>query len=353
MSSTKSVGSRVIYLDLLKIFAVFSVVFLHVAVARFGWAPVTSFEWAVFNFYDSLVRFCVPVLIMASGATFLNPNKEIPIKTLYSKYILRMVTAFIFWSVAYALFMEIMFGGSKFSLAIVLENLIPGQIHLWFLYMIIGLYMIVPMLKKIVGDERLTRYFLILWFIFEVVINTLVTIFDASSDVKAVLGHANIKFMLGYSGYFVLGYYIKEKVLSKKIISVIYIMGILGVAFTMVATYYLSIAMYRPNAVWYEYLTPNVFFASLAVFVFFKQRFSVKTFSPKAVKRIAFFANLNFGVYLVHTLFDSIIINVFGITPLSFNPIFSIPAITIAIFALSFLASWGLSKIPFLNKYIV
>lgn len=75
---------------------------IHVAADNWNAADVRSFEWQVFNFYDSLVRFGVPVFVMISGALFLKPDKDIPVKKLYSKYIFRIVIAFVFWSFIYA-----------------------------------------------------------------------------------------------------------------------------------------------------------------------------------------------------------------------------------------------------------
>ena len=49
---------------------------------------------------------------------------------------------------------------------------------MWFIYMIIGLYMITPFLKRIVADEKLTRYFLILSFIFALLIPEIIRIIN-------------------------------------------------------------------------------------------------------------------------------------------------------------------------------
>ena len=95
-------NSRKYYLDYLRVSATFAVMSLHIAADNWLNAGVRSFEWQVFNFYDSLVRFGVPVFVMISGALFLNPDKYIPVKKLYTKYIFRIAAAFVFWSFLYA-----------------------------------------------------------------------------------------------------------------------------------------------------------------------------------------------------------------------------------------------------------
>lgn len=61
---------RVLYLDLLRIFCIFSMMLLHVCAIPWYSVPVSSFAWQVLNVYDSSVRFCVPVFVMISGVFF-------------------------------------------------------------------------------------------------------------------------------------------------------------------------------------------------------------------------------------------------------------------------------------------
>ncbi|MEG2929604.1 MAG: acyltransferase family protein, partial [Oscillospiraceae bacterium] len=89
---------RIVYLDLLRIFSIFCMILLHVSASKWYTTSVNSFEWQVLNIYDILVRFCVPVFVMISGAFFLDANREYTIKKLFSKNILRIIVAFIFWS---------------------------------------------------------------------------------------------------------------------------------------------------------------------------------------------------------------------------------------------------------------
>ena len=42
-----------------------------------------------------------------------------------------------------------------------------------------------------------------------------------------------------------------------------------------------------------------------------------------------------------------------GLTPLSFPPIFSVPVLSLAVCLAAFAVSWALSKIPFVNRYLV
>ena len=66
---------RIIQFDLLRVVAIFAMMMLHVAASQFDSVAVGSSEWFWFNFYDSIVRFCVPVLVMISGIFFLDPKR--------------------------------------------------------------------------------------------------------------------------------------------------------------------------------------------------------------------------------------------------------------------------------------
>ena len=73
--------NRIVYADLLRIIATFAVIVLHVSVSKWYESPIREYNWQMFNIYDSLVRWSVPVFVMISGMFFLNPNKEIDFLT--------------------------------------------------------------------------------------------------------------------------------------------------------------------------------------------------------------------------------------------------------------------------------
>ncbi len=107
---------------------------LHLGAQNWYTTDVKSFAWNTFNFYDSIVRWAVPSFVMISGALFL--QRDIPFKKFFSKYIFRIVTAFLFWSFVYAV---ANYAKNK-DIIKALGHFIMGHYHLWFLFMITGLY---------------------------------------------------------------------------------------------------------------------------------------------------------------------------------------------------------------------
>lgn len=103
MESSK-LTDRTVYFDYLRVSAAFAVMIVHISAQNWYVADVNGSGWKMFNFYDSIVRWGVPVFVMISGSLFL--SRDIPQEKIFSKYVLRMVTSFIAWSFIYTLFQE-------------------------------------------------------------------------------------------------------------------------------------------------------------------------------------------------------------------------------------------------------
>ena len=163
---------RKVYLDVLRTLAIFSVVVIHVAANNWYSVDVASLDWQVFNVADSLVRWSVPMFVMISGELFLDPSRELPIRKLYSKNVLRIVIAFIVWSVAYVLF-GLYVTDSIHTKSEIFAHFVKGEYHLWFLWMIVGLYIVPPILRHGTSSPKATRYFVIIALIFSFCIPTI------------------------------------------------------------------------------------------------------------------------------------------------------------------------------------
>ena len=96
-------SQRIIAFDVMRIISIFAVILLHYSSQRF-YISFPSSEWEIRNIYDSMVRWGVPVFVMISGALFLDSNKKLSIKRLFTKNILRIICAFLFWSFIYLLY---------------------------------------------------------------------------------------------------------------------------------------------------------------------------------------------------------------------------------------------------------
>lgn len=334
---------RIEYLDLLRIIATIGVIAIHISAQNWYDTNIRSFEWNVFNVWDSIARCSVPIFVMISGAIFF--TKECTVKQLYSNYILRIVIAFIFWSLLYA----IIFYRDK-GINAIITQLLLGHFHLWFLFMIIVLYMLVPILKKIIESRNTMKYFLLIYFILQMAIPTFSAILNSlqlrniSNIINTNIG--NIQLVFGYSGYFVLGYYLCTTNFTKKCRLIIYLLGIIGIVSTIALSIMDSRKLENPSSVYYNYFFINVAIVAVSAFVFSKYNFK----SNKILKNIS---KCCFGIYLVHAMIFEVLNLKWNINALSFNPIFSVPIIVLIVFVISLTIIKIIGKIPLLNRYII
>jgi surface polysaccharide O-acyltransferase-like enzyme len=141
--------SRLYYFDWLRIISSFSVVLTHVS-ASFYKQEMDSYKWKIAYYYNGLSRFAVPNFFMISGALFL--KADLSIKKIYNKYIKRIFIHLLIWSVIYS-FDKIKL--SKFDLTKAVNIIIDGNYHLWFLFVTIKLYAIIPFYREIARNEKL------------------------------------------------------------------------------------------------------------------------------------------------------------------------------------------------------
>ena len=349
--------NRVVYMDVLRILATVAIVIVHVCAQDWSAAPLDSTRWLVYNVGDSVCRWGVPAFLMISGALFLNPEKELNIKKLYTKNITRMVTAFAFWAIVYTVYAVM---GNKYNWEQIATMLIKGKGHMWFIILIIAMYIAVPVLRSVTKDEKLMRYFLISSFMLTVVAQTvlisIVPLID-NSKVKLILNllkadyqEMGIGSIIGYSFYFVLGYYLssREQKRIEKILA--YVGALVGFVATIILTHIASEKLGNKHMGFYGNMTLNVFLQCVGMFVIVKNiKWNLGKILTKCLQTVSSWC---FGIYLVHELLILILGRV-GISVWAFHPVISVPLVAGSVFVVGLVISAILHQIPVLKKYIV
>ena len=353
LSKMKQINSkeRIISFDVLRIIAAFAVVMLHISGDRF----ISSFptdEWEIRNVYDSLVRWSVPVFFMISGALFLNQEKRIGIKRLFSKNITRIICVFIFWSFLYALYD--VYVDENMSIFFLFGLTIKGPLHLWFLKMLLGLYITIPILRMITQSKRIEEYFIVLAVLSTFAIPffiTLIGMFNGVFKEYAVeyYNDFGIRIASGYVGYFVLGHYLNSYQLSKVLKKSIYMLGILSIFSVILLTHWYSFRIEESSEVFYNNLNLFTLFESMAVFLAVREMKISKSMYPFIIKM----SNLSLGVYLIHVFVFRIFHDVFGINSISLNPSFFIPCFSLIVFVISCIIVAILRKIPLMKRFVI
>lgn len=152
-------------LNLLKLLAAFAVVLVHTSMVRVSQVDVHSMGWWAANAADAAGRFGSAMFAMVAGAVLLaRPSEQAPSRFIGQR-LARLLPAVVFWSVFYFAWREWMWGGV--SAAVIARDLLLGSpwYHLWFMFMMLGLYVAMPALRFAVlgvGEGRGWVYLLAL-----------------------------------------------------------------------------------------------------------------------------------------------------------------------------------------------
>ena len=152
-------------LNLLKLLAAFAVVAVHTTMVRVSQVDVHSLGWWAANAADAAGRFGSAMFAMVAGAVLLGrPSEQAPGRFIAQR-LARLLPAVVFWSVFYFAWREWMWGG--ITGAVIARDLLLGApwYHLWFMFMMLGLYVAMPALRFAVlgvGEGRGWVYLLAL-----------------------------------------------------------------------------------------------------------------------------------------------------------------------------------------------
>ncbi|MCC7146583.1 MAG: acyltransferase family protein [Phycisphaeraceae bacterium] len=145
---------QLVYGDGLRALATLAVVLIHVDVnfgPRFGAAGWFSVLWL-----KGLAQWCVPGFVMLSGALLLDPARVESAGEFYKRRLWRVGWPAVFWSVFYLGWRKYYMGEQGLGAQRMADDLLRGRAnyHLYFLFLIVGIYLFVPMLRAWVRAEE-------------------------------------------------------------------------------------------------------------------------------------------------------------------------------------------------------
>jgi surface polysaccharide O-acyltransferase-like enzyme len=361
---------RIVYADALRIAATGAVIALHTAASRWYSTPVESRDWQAMNAYDSLARWAVPIFVMVSGMFQLKQvepelallNCAEQYRLMFRKYLLRFICALAFWSVihnGFRLYTRFFIRHDEVA-ALDIANIFlkipfgPAWYHLWFIYMIIGLYLITPLVRVFVVHAHKAHLEAVLIIAGAVGggVPLVSFIFRKIPDVPSYRLYFPLAEATGYLGYYIAGYYFSRYNLKPRFKKLMYTLAVGGVVITAVGTSYFSMIGERREEALYEYIFPTTMFTAFGVFILFKELFGKVRLRESAAAFLSAVSGCTFGIYLLHDLVLQIFL-LKGLSATTFNAIFSIPLIALAVFAISLPIIYGLRKIPVIGRYIV
>ena len=138
-------NSREVWIDWLRVAACFMVFVVHSTEPFYlggdGSLILTETDAFWSSFFDSFVRSCVPLFIIASS--YLQFPTHYPTMEFFRRRAVRILVPFLLWTVVYAF----RWGEPVENFRNLLLNFNYAAGHLWFVYMLLGVYLLMPLLS--------------------------------------------------------------------------------------------------------------------------------------------------------------------------------------------------------------
>lgn len=342
---------RNVTLDFIRTIAILAVIMIHCSGAYVTNPNILWYNFMAGNVFYGISRIGVPLFLMVSGSLLLDENKTFSLKQFAAKNIKNIALITITWSVIYATIYSLLkpiFTGQGFNLFRYLSAVLSGHYHMWYLYMIIGIYLAVPFLRCIVNKKnvKLVELYLIISIFIQFtqpVISVLSRYNQNIQLINTFINQFSFRFFCGYIPYFISGWYLTHIGIHTKAKK--YLLHILGILSIVLCLIYVQIT--RSYSTIYQVLGLPVYLYSVSVFLTLHDIGA--DFGEKQSKILYFLAKLSFGAYIIHPIIQSFY--------RSIMPTISIALIHILleffiVVTISFALSYLLSKIPFLKKLV-
>lgn len=380
MNLSNQKNQHIVWLDVVRFIAMFTVVCCHCTDPfnfYSGTAPNIGEIKLWGAIYGSVLRPCVPLFVMITGALLLPVRGDA--STFYKKRIPRVFYPFLIWSVLYNLFPWITgllglnpqiildffpYAGEEvmqqsFSVSLEYILMIPFNfsilaVHMWYIYLLIGLYLYLPVFSAWVekASERAKLMFLLAWgvtlllpYYYQFVSNYLWGTCSWNS-------FGMLYAFAGFNGYLLLGHYLKNLEWSlKKTLAIGIPMFAAGYAVTFLGFRHITaLPEYTDEMLelFFTYCSLNVVMMTIPVFMLAKK---VKVNSERMKKALANLTVCGFGIYMIHYFFTgpSVVLMRAIDMPIGLQ----IPVAAILAFAVSWGLVWLIYRAGKVAKYIV
>lgn len=345
---------RIAYIDVLRLLAIMGVIIIHVSTIGQR-NEVGIFTYNISTFYNSMARWAVPIFFMISGSMFLNPHKKYSFKQMLKFYIPKMVICLIVYGCIYSVFDIILYGSFSIkSIILIVCNVISNHTgyHLWYLYALIGLYLMVPVFRSIVSNlsRRELLFIISLWMILSLGVNQF-NYFMSSLQIPFSL-EWYFPMITSWAGYFLLGYYLSNYNIEIKTERVIIFCGLLILIICTILNIIMSVHLGKTFDAFIQQDGLTACISSISVFLLVKRIVGGQKQNEKVTQILVCCAENVFGIYLIHVLINSVLFHIMNIQIDFITPVISIPLLAMMVFFISYIIIWGYKKIKFSINYI-
>lgn len=365
--------ARVGWVDALRVLACFMVVMSHCCDGFVAQFDADRGAFLTGCMLGSALRPCVPLFVMMTGVLLLPLPETVTLGGFYRKRVGRIIPPLVFWSLAlpplaYCYFTG--FGSESVNPSVDMSAYTPDGLTnrlwswvlnfnfdttpLWYLYMLLGLYLVMPVVGTWLASasRRDVLTFLKVWGV--TLLLPYVRLFAPSVGYLGNYGNMDILggcdwnafstfyYVSGFIGYIVLAYYLKRYPLRWSAAkAAVALMPMFVVGYAITAGGYIWLQGRYPGdyayleIVWY-FTGVNVFMMTLPIFI------AIQRWAPAGSVWLNRMASLTFGIYLCHFIFVMVAYDVFDVAWLPY--IVRIVCMAVSVFAVSAGVTWLLGR---------
>ncbi|MBO4899655.1 MAG: acyltransferase family protein [Lachnospiraceae bacterium] len=300
--------NRETWIDCLKVVSAFLIVMQHSLTSAWMNGDIMSGGWVTVNAMMTLAKEGVPLFFMCSGYGMLSKARS-------TKGCLkaagRLLWLYAIWMCLFGIYA---FAGSfaidhsfMHAVAAFVKTLLFGHYHVWFIFALIGLYLLTPLLYPVMQDKKSARYMIILAFIATMIIPVIMGMSGIGRFEYTLLSF-DISALCGDIFYYLCGFYlgryltIPEEEKRGKAAGILIFITVLFYAAINVLTVIYDRAAGGVSGIFFDdKRIPGCFFVCL-IFVLFKLLSPAE--DGKGIWRTC--AGVGFAVYMMHPFFIEI-----------------------------------------------
>lgn len=338
---------NIIYFSRIKALACIAVVLLHTFYAAAAFAK-TKDQLTVMMTVRNLMSWAVPCFVMVTGALLLDKQRELGYKKLFTKLILRMVIALVVFSLLFSVFDAVLIA-KDFSFETIGKGFETalfggGWKHMWYLYLMISLYLLMPAYKLVSGAAKKNdmRYILIVYSVFLCVLPT----------IDAFTGKSTAFYICVYTVYplYLFAGHAMHQQIVKINLALSALLFVAGGAAITALTIYTTGRQTELASLLNNYSFTAIAAMSVGLFGLMQ---STKDKSLGFIDKIAQeLEKCSFGIYLLHMAALKIVFVVIGFDPIANGGAITVFAVSLGVLAVSYAVTRLLRFIPVVNKII-
>ena len=343
---------RINYFDIIRSCACIGVVGIHVSGLVKPFLLIGCPNWWFAQIFNVICRCSVPIFIILSGALLLKAGQNESLRFFWVKRIQRVGLPLLFSSLIYYLwgYFE---HGIDINLKYIAKTLVAGKpyFHLYFLFLILGLYLLTPILRIYLNSasKRDCQYFILTSFILAILYSALLHFLW---EIRLIASLNALTLFIPFIGFFLMGFYIRHNEI-KSSITALNLLFIMALFITILGGFILEKKFGRNSMglYLYNYLSPIVIMMSVLWYLIlqrigpvFLKYLSLNGWMEKMCYQ---FSRASLGIYILHPMIIELLERRCGLSAFSFTPWLGILIVTFITTVICFVIVLLTRRIPY------